>query len=413
MASILRLKGTVQHYAWGGTDFIPHLLNLENRTGEPFAEYWLGAHDNAPSQVCLPQGESIPLNQLIRRDPPRYLGEATARRFGRLPYLFKILDVHDMLSIQVHPTKEEAEKGFALENAAGIPLQAPERNYKDDNHKPEVMVALSEFWLLHGFLPADRLRQTLVAVPELNELLPVFENGGYRSLYRYVMELPQEQVNRMLHPLLKRLIPLYEQGKLQKTEPDFWAARAACSGITGQGNTDRGIFSIYFFNIVQAQPGEAVFQAAGIPHAYLEGRNMELMANSDNVLRGGLTPKHVDVTELLKHIRFEGITPQLLEGESADTFEKLYPCPVPDFVIGKIAIDRAAKYANRAFSLEILITLEGSAALKAGGDTLSLERGEAALVTSGTGYTLTTEGEAVVFKASCPGPAVPAGNIEY
>src|SRR5690348_14834060 len=243
---LFKLQGKVQHYAWGGYEFIPQLLGVENKARQPYAEYWLGAHDKAASEVLLPDHSVIPLPEFIAVSPEKYLGPAVAKRFGRLPFLFKVLDVHDMLSIQVHPTKSEAEKGFARENAAGIPLDASNRNYKDDNHKPEVMVALSEFWLLHGFLPEEKLRKVLQEVPEFSTLLPVFDQESYYGLYRHVMEMPQEKVNKLLLPPVQRAVPLYQAGTLRRSDPAYWAAKALVSGMTRIDQLDRGIFSIYF-----------------------------------------------------------------------------------------------------------------------------------------------------------------------
>ncbi|GAA4306505.1 mannose-6-phosphate isomerase, class I [Compostibacter hankyongensis] len=403
MNGIFSLEGKVQHYAWGGYTFIPQLLGRENPEHEPWAEYWMGAHDKAPSEITGRDGGPVPLNRAIADAPERFLGTETARRFGRLPYLFKVLDVQQMLSIQVHPTKAEAEAGFARENAAGIAPDAPERNYKDDNHKPEVMVALSRFWLLHGFKPEAALRRTLTETPELTDLLPVFEAGGYRELYREVMEWSQQEVSRRLQPLLERVLPRYKAQELSRRHPDFWAARAVECGISSREIPDRGIFSIYFFNIVQLEPGEAIFQAAGIPHAYLEGQNMELMANSDNVLRGGLTPKHVDVPELLKHTRFEAVTPAVLTGAAGAPGEQVYACPVPDFTISRFILEAGMPaHTHRAFSAEILLTTAGSAVVTDGTGKLVLPRGAVALVAAGSSYTLHAEDGATLFRAGVP-----------
>ena len=214
--SIFRLTGKVQHYQWGGYDYIPKLLGLPNTKHQPFAEYWLGAHDNAPAQLENGQG----LNKLIASNPD-FLGEKTKQSFGRLPYLLKILDVKDMLSIQVHPNKKAAVIEFANENQKGTALNAPDRNYKDDNHKPELMTALSDFWLLHGFQLPDRLKKTIAAVPEFDFMLPVFEKGSYKALYEWVMTMPQSKVNEILQPLLDRIIPLYKADKLQKGGSGF------------------------------------------------------------------------------------------------------------------------------------------------------------------------------------------------
>src|SRR6202167_4936371 len=163
---VLMLRGVVQHYDWGGHHFIPDLLSVENPSCKPFAELWIGAHAKAPSLVEL-GGVDEPLDNLIAEEPEAILGQAANEHFhGRLPYLFKILDVHKMLSIQAHPTLAQARRGFARENAEGIRLEASHRNYKDDNHKPEIGVALTEFWLLHGFRPLEQIAETFAHTPE-------------------------------------------------------------------------------------------------------------------------------------------------------------------------------------------------------------------------------------------------------
>jgi mannose-6-phosphate isomerase len=395
-----KLTGKIQHYAWGGCSFIPQLLHLGNPDKEPFAEYWLGAHDKAPSTLSVEGKKTVPLNELISSDPEKYLGSKTAGAFGRLPFLFKVLDVREMLSIQVHPDKAEAEKGFARENAAGIPLDAPDRNYKDDNHKPEMMVALSEFYLLHGFLPETPLREMLNNVPELRSLYTYFDKKGYQALYAHVMNMPRFRVKEILGPLLKRVLPLYKQGKLSKTTPDFWAARAVDSGMTTIGDPDKGIFSIYFFNLVRLNTGEGIFQGAGMPHAYLEGQNVELMANSDNVLRGGLTPKHVDVDELLKHTRFEGLEPNVLKGHP-DGKEKNYPAPVNDFMLTKIEINKGESFDNQASAPTILLLISGGLSVTGAGE-LTLKQGESLFILPGEAYKLTAMDNTLIYSASVP-----------
>ena len=391
-----KLKGKVQHYDWGGTDFIPALLSINNPSKKPFAEYWLGAHHQAPGQIILPNGEEESLADFIARDPKKVLGKKIAEQFGGLPYLLKVLDVKKMLSIQVHPSKAEAEKGFARENEAGVDPKAPGRNYRDDNHKPEVMVALSDFWLLHGFRHKDAMLEILDRVGELNALTPVFENRGYAGLYKYVMELPQAGVEKLLNPLAQRTISMYQSGKLSKDNPDFWAARALEAGVG-----DRGVFSIYFFNLVHLSPGQAIFQDAGIPHAYLEGQNVELMSNSDNVLRGGLTTKHIDVTELLKHVIFEGIEPEILNGEKADDADD-FNFPVPDFKITRYHNPKKHAFHNKSKTLEIVLVIEGGVNMKSESEHIGLEKGEALVLTAGESVEFLLEPNALIFKASAP-----------
>lgn len=404
-SGIYRLQGIIQHYSWGGSRFLPALLNLENNSQQPWAEYWMGAHENAPSRIR--QGEEwIPLNHFIQEDPITILGDRVCKAFGRLPYLFKVLDVKDMLSIQVHPSKKAAAICFQEEEARGIPLQAAHRNYKDDNHKPELMLALSEFWLLHGFKEPGAMEAVLRRVPELQFLLPVWQHQSYQGLYREVMQMPQLQVQERLLPLMERLIPAYREGKLNKSGEDFWAARAY-ETFCSNGLVDRGIFSVYFFNVVHLQPGEAIFQDAGILHAYLEGQNLELMANSDNVLRGGLTTKYIDVDELLRHVRFEPVQPRVIRpsGSGKGQWER-YPTPALDFELQELSMEPGATLSFDSETAELFLIIQGSVEVSDSGDRFMLNKGESFLGTSGTAITLNCMERARVFRAM-----VPAGGV--
>jgi mannose-6-phosphate isomerase len=330
---------------------------------------------------------------LIQQEPLQHLGEAVYQKFGELPYLLKVLDVNEMLSIQVHPSKEEARKGFETEEAAGVPINAAHRNYKDKNHKPEVLVALSEFWLLHGFKKEEELENVLSSVPEFNFLSNVFARDGYYGLYKFVMELPQSEADDLLMPLIEREITTPQT----KDRPGYWVSKLY-HGVLPDRNIDKGIFSIYFFNIVQLKEGEAVFQGAGVPHAYLEGQNVELMANSDNVLRGGLTPKHIDVPELLKHIVFEGIEPNILTGDVSITGEIDYPLPVDDFGISAIKLENGREYVSKSKSAEIFLVMQGEAHI----DHITCKRGEAFAVLADKEYTVRGIKEVVLYKAFVP-----------
>lgn len=385
MSGIFRLKGAVKNYDWGGTDFLPRLLAIENNDQQPFAEYWMGTHPLGMGQAENEKGGSQALNKVA----------------GELPFLFKSLDVKKMLSIQVHPSKEDAAVEFERENAAGIPLDAPNRNYKDANHKPEMAIALSDFWLLHGFKPAEELSYTLLNVVELRELLPVFNESGYAGLYKHVMEMPQADVNRILQPLLDNMSNIYDENGPDKMDEDFWAARAART-FNQHGNVDRGIFSIYLFNLVYLKKGEGIFQPAGLPHAYLEGQNVELMSNSDNVLRGGLTSKHIDVAELLKHVKCEATYPKVLEGEEVAAHIKAFATPVDDFALDMIELGEDDTVTIEAQSPEILLLTEGVVGTSS--DEIVLQEGEPSVfIAAGTGYTLTGfSGKATVFRASLP-----------
>ena len=283
MQKAYKLHGKHRHYDWGGNLFIPSLMKVENKDQKPYAEYWMGAHPSAPSIIDTELGETD-LNSLIQKDPTIYLGDTTQNSFGTLPYLFKILDVAKMLSIQVHPSKENAVIGFDLENKAGIAIDASNRNYKDKNHKPEVMVALSDFWLLHGFLAPHLLDARLQEYFYFNPLLDHFRGVDYQGLYSFFMQLSSADSDRILKPLMMDAVASVKRGEVDKSHPHWWANKYY-EGIIPEKNIDKGIFSIYILNIVQVAKYQAVFQGAGLLHAYLEGQNIELMANSDNVLR--------------------------------------------------------------------------------------------------------------------------------
>jgi mannose-6-phosphate isomerase len=395
---IFKLTGKVQDYAWGGKHFIPQLLGLQP-TEKTAAEYWLGAHDLAPSQVMKKDG-SVSLKQLISVNAEETIGNDVNEAFGRLPYLLKVLDVKDMLSIQVHPSKIEAEKGFARENEEGISLSDPKRNYKDDNHKPELMLALGDFWLLHGFKAKDQLIEVLRSTPELEQLVAIFETGGYEGLYHAVMQLPQRKVNDILHPLLDRIIPLYIENKLNKSQENFWAARAALTFNHGP-DVDRGIFSIYFLNLVQLKKGEAIYQDAGILHAYLEGQNIEIMANSDNVLRGGLTPKNVDIAELMKHVIFEPVDPWIIQG-SVENGERVYKTPANDFEVSSFELNAGESASFDTETADILLVTDGNVELECAGQKMELEKGESAVVFGARPALLQATQPSVAFRATVP-----------
>ena len=402
---VMRLKGVVQHYDWGGHDFIPALLGVGNPSRKPFAELWIGAHAKAPSMADLADGQK-PLDELIAEHPDAILGKAANEHFGgRLPYLFKILDVHKMLSIQAHPTLAQAKQGFARENAEGIGLEAGDRNYRDDNHKPEIGVALTEFWMLHGFRPLEQIAHTVDQTPELGSLFAGFpqrlatakhdhgaRRGLLRELYSNVMTMPQEQVDSALNSLLSRL---REKPPSDKDSPDYWALRAADNFPLPGGRRDRGIFSIYLLNLVHLQPGQGTFQPAGVLHAYLEGVNVELMANSDNVLRGGLTSKHVDVPELLEILTFEGGTPEVFDGTLVSGGqERVYRTPAEEFELSRISLSPHSRYTGEAtYGPKALLVLQGSATLSAAGQSISLGRGSIALAPFGTQFVIEARGE--------------------
>ena len=345
--------------------------------------------------------ENISLDVFLNQNLAENLGLKVLNDFGKLPYLFKVLDVHKMLSIQVHPTIEAAKIGYDLENKKGIPLTGNNRNYKDKNHKPEIMVALSDFWLLHGFLEREKLIKNLKDTEELNFLLKVFLEKGYFGLYQKVMEFTQEEVNTILKPLLDRISVKFLKNELEKSSQEYWAAKSVMH--KDFQNLDKGIFSIYFFNILNLSVGEAIFQDAGVPHAYLEGKNMELMANSDNVLRGGLTSKHIDVEELFKNTKFEETIPVILSGvEDKTNSEIVYKTKAKDFELSKIELLATSTHTSISNSVEILIVMKGSAIVMQSEESLYLEKGQSILIKPNTAYKIKTDAEVEIYKAGVP-----------
>jgi mannose-6-phosphate isomerase len=215
------------------------------------------------------------------------------------------------------------------------------------------------------------------------------------------MTMPQHEVNRILSPLLDRIMPLYNEGKLDKSDEHFWAARAALT-YNAPDKIDRGIFSIYLFNIVKMKEGEALFQDAGLPHAYLEGRTMEIMANSDNVLRGGLTPKHIDVKELLEHVDFQPTIPNVITGYTEDTHEEIFKTPAYDFQLSRIIIEPHRGIALHAIHTDIYFVYDGIGFVTADEEKTDFRSGDSLLVLRGTVAHFASDTKAVLYRATVP-----------
>lgn len=385
------IEGTVQHYAWGGYEFLPEFLRAENPNQEPWAELWMGSHAKGPANIG---GKNRNLRQEID-EQPALLGREIAERFDhQLPYLLKVLDVRQMLSIQVHPNKEAAEEGFSREEENGPPQDAPDRNYRDDNHKPELGVAVTDFYLLHGFRSEGAVRRSLQEVPGWSSLLPVLDEKGVSGLYAHVMKAEREDIDRLLQPLVDSL---NREENYHRDQPEFWAKRAV-EQYTEDGHHDRGMFSIYWFNLVHLRPRQGIFQDAGIPHAYLEGVCIELMANSDNVLRGGLTPKHIDVEELMANISFSAVEPRILAPAPADGPWTYYPTPAPDFRLYKATTETGQSITVDAEEAPaILLLMEG----RLEGDGLTLdEKARTAFVPAGNEPTLRAAAKSTLYYAT-------------
>lgn len=387
MQTAYKLHGVHRHYDWGGTQYIPQLMQLKNDQNKPFAEYWMGAHASAPAIIDTDQFGSIALDQLLQKD----------KSLGNLPYLYKILDVASMLSIQVHPNKSDAAIGFEKEEKAGISLTASNRNYKDKNHKPEVMVALSDFWLLHGFLAPELMQKRLNEFQPFKGLVNAFANDDYKKLYQHFMQLETADSDAILIPLLEEAVASVKNGSVDKMHPHWWANKYY-QGVVPSAHVDKGIFSIYILNIVFIPKNHGIFQGAGLLHAYLEGQNIELMANSDNVLRGGLTPKHVDMNELMQHVLFKPTYPAVMEGTPINPTEVNYPCPVSDFGLSKLAIKAGESYTIHTQSIEMLLVMEGQMELQG----QIYQAGEVALIKPEQAISIGSSKGVLIFRSFAP-----------
>ncbi len=321
-----RLENTIRPYAWGSPTAIPHLLGGEP-TGEPQAEMWMGAHPGAPSRTA--RG---PLTEVIEAAPERELGDRTVARFGpRLPFLLKILAADAPLSLQVHPNLEQAKEGYEDEERRGIPADAGHRNYKDANHKPELICALTEFNGLCGFRN-PRQAADLLAGLDVDSLKPYVdllhahpEEAALREMLTAVLSADPEQMIQTV-------------ADAAATCEHLGGSYAPYAALARHYPGDPGVLAAMLLNHVRLQPGEALFLGAGVPHAYLNGLGVEIMANSDNVLRCGLTPKHVDVPELLRIVRFEASAPGVLRPEASPDGEEIYETPIDEFRLSRYVL---------------------------------------------------------------------------
>ena len=299
--------------------------------------------------------------------------------------MLKILDVANPLSIQLHPTKKQAEIGFAQENTAGIPLNDPKRTYKDDNHKPEMMIALSDFWLLHGFKTKAQILDTLCQRPSLADLATKLASQNLADFYADIMLATQDQLAQWLLPIIDAQQKAYEQNQLAMQNPDYWVLYTLHAMNISRDKLDAGLMSFYLFNIVNLQVGEGIFQAAGVPHAYLRGQNIELMACSDNVIRGGLTPKHVDIEQLLKIIDCSEIVPQII-APAPQNQVYTYPTPIADFALSNMPYAKNTEISDRTLNGTILLVMAGEISLEAAQQKLTLKQGQAAFIEADTDY---------------------------
>ncbi|MDU5725285.1 MAG: mannose-6-phosphate isomerase, class I [Haemophilus parainfluenzae] len=381
---IYRLTGQVQHYAWGGKNYIA-----------------LGAHPSAPSEIEDVTGKQSLIEFLSQN--PTALGQASRQQFGdELPYLLKILDVEKPLSIQLHPTKAQAEKGFEAENAKGVSLTDSTRTYKDRNHKPEMMIALSDFWLLHGFKIKSQILATLNVRPSLQPLAEKLGKQSLAEFYADVMLADQSTLANWLLPIIEVNQQPYKNGELTLDNPDYWVLYTMEAMAISPEKLDAGLVCFYLFNIVHLKEGEGIFQDAGIPHAYLRGQNVELMACSDNVIRGGLTPKYVDIAELLKIVDCREVTPQIISAAPQNQSEFTYKTPVKDFALAQIRVEPQQHTELNLQSAGILLVMQGELKIQEKSTALTLKQGESAFITADSNVEIMSEKGGYAFLAKLP-----------
>lgn len=372
-----QLQGTLARYAWGTHDAIPSLLGFE-ADGEPVAEFWLGAHPLSPSTL-----NGTPLDAALEADPGQ-LGAKSGNEFGHLlPFLMKVLSARHALSLQAHPSREQAVEGYAEEENRGIARDAAERVYRDDWPKPEILVALEEFHTLYGFR-SPRITWQLFNQLGVNDdvrrlLAPLNARGGEAALQEVFLDILAIEGERLalVHDVVRA-------AREHASDPDDVGnlARTALE-IDATFPADPGIIAGMLMNHVALAPGEAVYVPAGCMHAHLRGTGIEVMASSDNVLRGGLTGKHIAVDELVRVVDFGWTDPEILTGTEVSPGAFDYPTACPEFDVWRLQLTPDAPVAlpGDGFARIALVT-EGAASFGAGDDTLKLTRGEAAFLTA-------------------------------
>jgi mannose-6-phosphate isomerase len=352
--TIFKLKNQIKHYEWGSLDWIPAMLGIENPDSLPFAEIWMGVH---------PAGTSIIADIGERLD-----AFMEQNSWHPLPFLFKVIAADKPLSIQAHPSKAQAIVGFEQENRVGFPFDAPERNYKDSNHKPEIICALTPFKAMVGFREIAEIHLLLDAFG-LNDdyfiRLKAALGNGLRPFLQTLFGLPVEAKKRISTHILENYQILCDKNP---NSVEIWKTAAFFATLY---NGDPSVLSPLYLNLINLEPGEAMFLPSGVLHAYIHGFGVELMANSDNVLRGGLTSKHIDVGELLNILKFSPFKPDILHPSPIK-----YPAQTKEF---SLSVLKNVKKLNGKGPAIILVT-EGMLTASENEDKIVLKRGESAFL---------------------------------
>jgi mannose-6-phosphate isomerase len=348
-----RIEGAIRPYAWGSRTVLATMQGRRVPSQHPEAELWFGTHPGDPARLTDGSGD---LRELVAADPLGQLGRSCRDEYdGALPYLVKVLAADEPLSLQAHPSRAQAVEGFERENRAGLALDSAERNYRDPNHKPEVVVALSRFEALAGFREPTRTLRLLRAlrVPQLEQYLSLLSGQpdamGLRALLTTWITLPHNALGELVGPVLDGCVRLLADPAAR----EFRGEAELALNLGERYPDDAGLLAALLLNRVVLEPGQALFLPAGNLHAYVSGVAVEVMANSDNVLRGGLTPKHVDVPELLRVLDFEPRTPEeLAPPVSSLGAELIYHTPMPEFRVSRICLDATGLHRPEAIELD-------------------------------------------------------------
>lgn len=382
-----RLEGAIRSYAWGSRTAIASLCGRTVPSAHPEAELWLGAHPADPAQVVKDDSDRISLLDLLSADPSGHLGDRAVEQFGpQLPFLLKLLAAEEPLSLQAHPSARQAAEGFAREEARGVPLDSAVRNYKDPSHKPELVVALTRFEALAGFRDVKRTVELLesLRVPELDPYVGLLagqpDSHGLRALFTTWITLPPPALSALVPRVLDGCVTYLATGREGNRDfvPEVRTALQLADFYPG----DAGVLASLLLNRITLEPGQGLYLDAGNLHAYLHGMGVEIMANSDNVLRGGLTPKHVDVPELLKVLDFGAAPVPILEPEDVGAFERLYRTPAPEFALSILEVGNGDTAPIGAPGPQIVLCTAGEARVESGGTSVELRAGESAWVSA-------------------------------
>jgi len=386
-----KLINHIQNYKWGSRGkeaFIPNLLGFEGED-KPYAELWIGAHPKLSSKILV-EGEAQSLKGIVERYPNEILGESVAEKFGnKIPFLFKVLSANQALSIQTHPNKKQAIE-LHKNNSA---------NYQDDNHKPEIAIALDSLSALVGFRPLNEIEDNIVKYPQISEFI------GNEVGTKFLQNKTKSGLKNLFSTLMNRSIETEELEKtIQLLTNDFDQKTEHSEDerlyltLHKQYGVDIGLLVLFFLNVVSLKPGEAIFTPAGIPHAYLKGNIVECMANSDNVVRAGLTPKFKDITQLINILTYEFGKPELIGNElNKNTYK--YSVSADEFRVEKITLNNQSVDFRTDNRIEIILLIDGDVTCEG----LEITKGEAILFPALlSNYTIATQHKATLFRVVVP-----------